>query len=509
MNKILILSIVSVIALSCGSKEEKTKQSKAPNVVFLFADDMTYTAIEALGNSEIKTPNLNRLVENGATFTHTYNMGGWNGAVCAASRAMMISGRHIWRANEFRQNWVEKDTTAYQKSWGKLMENAGYDTYMTGKWHVNAPAEEIFQTVRHVRPGMPGDAWDGETGRQIREVVGKEKVDGRLVTMDDILPVGYNRPKNENDDSWSASDPTFGGFWEGGKHWSEVLKDDALDYIEMAKAKDNPFFMYLAFNAPHDPRQAPQEYLDMYPLENISVPKSFLPEYPDKELIGNGRGLRDEALGPYPRTEYAVKVHMKEYYAIITHLDAQIGKILDALEKSGVMDNTYVIFSADHGLSVGRHGLLGKQSMYEHSMRPPLMLLGPGIPKGHQVSNDVYLQDIMATTLDIAGIEKPEYVEFKSFLPQAKGSTEKGNYEQIYGAYTQTQRMIKKGGYKLIVYPRAEKILLFDLEEDPEEINNLAEEEGQKERVQNMFAELLALQKQMEDPLTLDKGLIQ
>jgi arylsulfatase A-like enzyme len=421
---------------------------------------------------------------------------------------MMISGRHIWRANEFRQNWVKKDSAAYQKSWGKLMEGAGYDTYMTGKWHVNAPAEAIFQTVRHVRPGMPGDAWDGETNRQIREVVGKEKINGRLVTMDDVLPVGYNRPKDENDDSWSASDTAFGGFWEGGKHWSEVLKDDALDFIEMAKSKDNPFFMYLAFNAPHDPRQAPQEYLDMYPLENISVPKSFLPEYPDKELIGNGRGLRDEALGPYPRTEYAVKVHTKEYYAIITHLDAQIGKILDALEESGKMDNTYVFFSADHGLSVGRHGLLGKQSMYDHSVRPPLMVMGPDIPKGQKINNDIYLQDIMATSLELAGVEKPDYVEFKSFLSQAKGTSAEGNYEEIYGAYTQTQRMIRKDGYKLIVYPKAERVLLFDMEKDPEEITNLAEEEGQKERVKEMFSELQALQIEKEDPLELEESLI-
>jgi arylsulfatase A-like enzyme len=246
----------------------------------------------------------------------------------------------------------------------------------------------------------------------------------------------------------------------------------------------------------------------MYPLENISLPKSFLPEHPYKDLIGNSQRLRDEALAPYPRTEHAVKVHIKEYYAIITHLDAQIGKILDALEASGKMDNTYIFFSADHGLSVGRHGLLGKQSMYDHSVRPPMMVMGPGIPKGQKVTNDIYLQDIMATALELGGVEKPDYVEFKSFLSQAQGNSSEGNYDQIYGAYTQTQRMIRKEGYKLIVYPNAQKILLFDMEADPDEITNLSSDEDQKARVKTMFAELQALQKEKEDPLELDASLL-
>ncbi|GLR16749.1 sulfatase-like hydrolase/transferase [Portibacter lacus] len=498
--------LIALLTVSCKSDEKKTTEDGKPNIVFLFADDMTYTAIHALGNEEIHTPNLDRLVQNGTSFTHTYNMGGWNGAICAASRAMMISGRHLWRANEYKKNWGKDDTVAIHNTWGKLMEKGGYDTYMTGKWHVGAPADKVFQHSKHIRPGMPKDAWGkAQVGRKFNEVVGKQKIDGRLVTADDIMPVGYNRPKSEDDDSWDPADPKFGGFWEGGKHWSEVLKDDALEYIDMAKDKDNPFFMYLAFNAPHDPRQAPQEYLDMYSLDNISVPASFLPEYPDKELMGNGRGLRDEALAPYPRTEYAVKVNIKEYYAIITHLDAQIGEILDALEASGKMDNTYIFFSADHGLAVGKHGLIGKQSMYDHSVRPPMMVMGPGIPKGERIDSDVYLQDIMATSLDIAGIEKPDYVEFKSFLPQAKGISKEKNYDEIYGAYINVQRMIRKDGYKLIVYPKSETVLLFDLTEDPEEITNIAANDDQHDRVKSMFEDLMKLQVEMDDKLSLQE----
>ncbi len=502
---ILCLLIFYCLSSGCNLVEKSSDLAEKPNIVFLFADDMTYTAVHALGNEEIQTPNLDRLVNNGTTFTNAYNMGAWNGAVCAASRAMLISGRSVWRANEFRGNWSKKDTTFYNQSWGKLMEGAGYDTYMTGKWHVDAPAEKIFQNVKHIRPGMPNDNWDHhEMVRLFAESVDKDRVDGRLVTSEDVMPIGYNRPKDEKDNSWSPSDPKFGGFWEGGKHWSEVLKDDALGFIDQAVAKDNPFFMYLAFNAPHDPRQAPQEYIDKYPLENISLPKSWMPSYPGQNEIGNGPSLRDEALAPFPRTEFATKTHIQEYYAIISHLDTQIGEILDALEANGQMDNTYIFFSADHGLAMGKHGLLGKQSLYDHSIRPPLMLMGPDIPKGEKIKTDVYLQDIMATALELGKIEKPDYVEFKSFLAQAKGEKKAGNYQEIYGAYIDFQRMVRKDGFKLLVYPKLKKILLFDLENDPEEMNNLAENEDQKERVKSLFTDLMALQKEMDDALDLE-----
>jgi arylsulfatase A-like enzyme len=469
------------------------EENKKPNIVFLFADDMTYTAINALGNSNIETPNLDRLVNKGTTFTHAYNMGGWNGAVCLASRAMIISGRYLWRANEFQKNWRQKKQATYQDSWSKLMEKAGYNTYMTGKWHVAAPADTIFQQAKHIRPGMPSYGW-GAKGKPANN----KNADGKP-----NRPPGYNRPLSEDDDSWSPTDTQYGGFWKGGKHWSEVLKDDALSFIEDAKGKENPFFMYLAFNAPHDPRQAPQAYMDKYPIDKIEAPKSWLPVYPYKDEIGNSPNLRDEALAPFPRTEYAVKKHIQEYYAIISHLDTQIGEILDALEASGKMDNTYIFFTADHGLSVGKHGLLGKQNMFDHSMRVPFMVMGPDVPQNKKISTDIYLQDVMPTSLELAQIPQPDYVEFNSLLPQIKGSQTKGNYAEIYGAYVNFQRMIRKDGFKLIVYPNAQKILLFDMENDPEEMQNIADLPENKEKVKSLFQDLINLQAKMDDQLDL------
>lgn len=493
MKKLYFLLLL-LIAFGCKEVQKETPQK--PNIVFVFADDLTYTAIHALGNTEVKTPNLDRLVTNGTTFTHTYNMGAWNGAVCAASRAIIISGRSVWDVDTYRQGW--KENKNFDKTWGKLMEGAGYETYMTGKWHVDAPADSVFQNVVHVRPGMPRDAWSHQgTMPYINKMVeaGKSK--------EEIRAIGYNRPLDENDTLWDPTNKDFGGFWQGGKHWSEVVKDDALGFIEQTKKSENPFFMYLAFNAPHDPRQAPQQYLDMYPLENISVPKSFLPMYPFKDSIGNGPGLRDEALAPFPRTEHAIKVHTKEYYALITHLDEQIGGILDGLEATGRMDNTYIIFTSDHGLAIGRHGLLGKQTQFDHSIRPPFMIVGPDIPQNKKVDADIYLQDAMATSLDLAGIEKPDYVFFNSVMDLVDGSRTESHYDAIYNGYINYQRMIRKDEFKLIAYPKLNKILLFDMVNDPEEMNDLAKQPEYKDKVKTMFEELLVLQKQMNDPLDI------
>lgn len=496
--KIVVLFLI-LISTSCKKTKLETINKNKPNIVFIFTDDQTYSSVNALGNKEIFTPAMDQLVKEGTTFTHAYNMGSWSGAVCAASRAMLNTGRFVWRANDFRQNWVKKDTASYNQSWGKLMEAEGYDTYLTGKWHVDAPADALFQNTVHIRPGMPKDAWDHF--KMVAKFDSLSKVKGGKSA--DIVPNGYNRPQHENDHSWSPTDTSKGGYWQGGAHWSEVLRDDAIGFINVAKTKNKPFFMYLAFNAPHDPRQAPQEYQDMYSLENISVPKSYLPEYPFRHDIANGDNLRDEALAPFPRTEFAIKTHIKEYYASITHVDAQIGAIIKALQESGKMDNTYIFFTADHGLAMGRHGLIGKQNLFDHSMRPPMVIIGPDIPKDRRTDADVYLQDIMATTLDIAGAEKPTYIEFNSFLDIAKGETKKSKYESIYGAYLNVQRMIRKDGFKLLVYPEINKVLLFNMNEDPEEMNDLAGDISNKEKINTMFNELLVLQKEMDDPLNI------
>lgn len=490
----VLLHIIFTIVIGCSERDLDIK----PNFVFLFADDLAFNAIGYQGNSVVHTPNIDRLAKLGTSFSHTYNMGGWNGAICVASRAMIISGQSIWNAEKTTKKWESKDTASINKTWGKLLQNSGYQTYMSGKWHVNLSEKKVFENTGITRPGMPGDRFSETPFTQIRETY----IQGE--NTNNLFPVGYARPTHENDALWHPADTIHGGFWEGGKHWSEALVDDAFEFLDSAQKNENPFFMYLAFNAPHDPRQAPQEYLDLYSIETIELPPNYSSEYPYRDDIGNEIWLRDEALAPFPRTPYSVKTHIREYYAIISHLDAQIGRILDALKESNLSDNTYIIFTADHGLSVGSHGLLGKQNMYDHSIRVPFIIAGPNIPSGQISTQDIYLQDVMPTTLELAGIDKPEDVYFHSLLNIINGDSQNGNYSQgIYGAYMNLQRMIRKGKYKLIVYPKIQKTLLFDLETDPYELSDLSEETAYSSILDSLLFDLRNLQIELNDSIDL------
>jgi choline-sulfatase len=474
------LSLSQTLALSLGLAAflvagRAAADTPKPNVLFLFADDQSYEALGALGKTQVKTPNLDRLAAQGASFSHAYNMGSWSGAVCLASRTMLVTGRSLWRANA-----VYKRTDGEREAghlWPQLMHSAGYRTYFTGKWHVNTNAALTFDVAKNIRAGMPKDT-----------------------------PAGYNRPLLGQPDPWSPSDPRFGGYWNGGKHWSEVVGDDAVEFLADAKASGKPFFMYVAFNAPHDPRQSPQSYVDQYPLDDVAVPKNFAHAYPHKDAIGCGPDLRDEKLGPFPRTEHAVKTHRQEYFAIITHMDAQVGRILDALAASGQAENTWIFFTADHGLAVGHHGLFGKQNMYDHSLRVPFIAAGPGVGKGRRIDAPIYLQDIMPTALELAGAAKPAHVDFHSLLPLLQGKTDIHQYPAIYGAYLQLQRALILDGWKLIVYPKAQVLRLYHVADDPDELVDLASDPRQGERVRSLFARLRQLQRDLDDSLDLTEA---
>ncbi len=466
--------------------------AEKPNILFVYADDISFETLysqERLDGMDIETPNLDRLMAGGARFTQAHNQGGWSPGLSVASRTMMETGQYLWKAAQTSKKSILKtgmpnnprttpeytvERKPFQKLWSAMMREAGYNTYMAGKWHVDGitPAK-LYDQIGVIRGGMP---------RQHADCY------GRLFS-------------DETPDKWTPYDVTYGGYWQGGKHWIEVTRNNASQYIRTTKGSDKPFFMYIAFNAAHDPRQSPKEYIDKYPLDKIAVPENFLPEYPYADEIGCGDYLRDEQLAPVPRNEMSVKKNKQEYYALITYMDFQIGKILGELEAAGKADNTYIIFTADQGISIGDHGFMGKQNMYENSIRVPLIVYGPGIPEGKSVEEFVYLQDIMPTTLELAGYEKPSHVDFNSLLPLAKGATKKSQYEYIYGAYIGVQRMVKSKDYKMLIYPNINLVRLYDLKKDPLEMNDLAKNPKYKKTMISLFSELKKLQKEVNDPL--------
>lgn len=452
-----------------------------PNFLFLFTDDQAFGTINALNNPDVKTPNMDRLVRRGTTFTHCFNQGAWHGAVCVASRAMLNTGRYVWSCGG--------DNCGAWPLWGETLGRAGYDTFMTGKWHNQAPAlERSFKTIGPTGGGMFASKDPNAEENATRG----------------ILNDPYNRPRPGN--SWSPHDQTLEGHWRqvDGEtvHSSRLWADTAIDYLNnYARQSQNPFFMYVAFHAPHDPRQSPKEFVDMYPPEKIKIPPNYLPEHPFDQ--GDPR-LRDELLAPFPRTKEAVQVHLSEYYAIITHADYHIGRILDALEASGQADNTIIIFSADHGLAVGQHGLMGKQNQYDCSVRMPYVYCGPGIEAGRRIDAMVYLQSAFATTCEMARIETPQTVQFPSLVPLLTG--EKGKlHDSIYGGYRDLQRMVRTERYKLIRYPHVNEVQLFDLRDDPWETNDLAENPRYARTVKKLDAELRRWMEVTGDELELSR----
>ena len=472
---LLSLSLLSSLAMPLMAENKNVEVSK-PDVLFLFVDDMTYNGLNELGTSDVISPNLDRLIQSGVSFQNCYNMGGWNGAISTASRSQLMTGMYLWNTNKAMKTDKYHNLVENQTLWPQVMKNAGYKTFHTGKWHMSyVRAEEVYDEAVAVRPGMPN-----------------------------TVESAYNRPISKNDNKWVPWDQKNGGYWENGKHWSEILADLTIDYMKRNEDSKEPLFMCCAFNAPHDPRQSPKKFIDMYDVDKIQVPESFLPQHPYMDEMKCGKDLRDEQLAPWPRTKFAIQKHRQEYYALITHLDVQIGRILEQLKKSGREKNTLIVFAADNGLALGNHGLVGKQSMYDHSMKIPLAFAGLNLPKGQKRSQLVYLQDLVPTIYEILGIQTPNNVQFVSQLNVVKKSTTKANRQAVYGAYLNKQRMIRKGDYKLFFIVSSGRAMLFDLKHDPNEMNNLFGKSKKYNKIaKELAADYLKLAKEAGDKLDI------
>ena len=413
MNRILLLVVVLAAPLAAAEK---------PNILFLFADDQRADTIGALGNPVIQTPHLDRLVKIGLAFDRAYMQGGMHGATCVPSRAMLLSGRPLFRVDEK----LMRDET-----WPAAFRKAGYTTFMSGKWH-NTPQSigMSFQSARSVFAG-------GMTNPMKAKLA--DVVDGKL-----------GKPEIAE------------------KHACEVFANEAIRFLK--EHNGAPFFCYVPFDAPHDPHVVPDDFPIHYDAAKIPVPPNFLPQHP----WDNGEmSVRDEQLLPWPRTPVRVQEFNAEYYRYISYLDLQIGRVLDALAASPYAKNTIVVFASDSGVARGSHGLVGKQNVYEHSMRVPLIISGPGIPAGKRSDAMCYLFDVMPTLgklCSVAGPSTSEGAEFSAVLGDPSGPAR----ASLCFAYRDFQRAIRDDRWKLIRYPQVNRTQLFDLKADPHETVNLA-----------------------------------
>jgi arylsulfatase A-like enzyme len=410
-----------------------------PNVLFLLTDDQRADTIGALGNPVIKTPNLDQLARRGCVFNNAYCLGANMGAVCRPSRNMLMSGRAYFR-------WPgQKNASADLPNFPDSMKAAGYETFHVGK---KGNSADLIQ----------------------------KRFDHELYLQDNQVRTS-------------------------GEHGKQII-DDALVLLENRDDK-KPFFMYLGFAGPHDPRVAAQHYLDQYDREKIPLPKNFLPIHPFDDGWMSGR---DEALAPWPRTKEVVRKHLHDYYGCITSIDTHIGRLIERLKASGELDNTIIIFSSDHGLAIGSHGLFGKQNLYEDGMKVPLIVAGPGIQPGKSDAL-VYLYDIFPSTCELVGAEIPAGLDGQSFAAIAQGkAASTGARDSLFLAFEASQRAIRDARWKLIRYPQINKSQLFDLQSDPYENHDLAADPAQADRIAALTARLQTWQKQLGDdqPLTVE-----
>ena len=453
-----ILMLPAILNIGCGSKFKK------PNILFIFTDDQRYDTIHALNNPEVITPNMDRLVKNGISFTRAHIMGGTSGAVCMPSRAMLLTGRTLFHLVD-QGAVIPKEHTMLPE----ILRQNRYQTFATGKWHNGRDAYARCFTAG-------GKIMFGGMSNHLK------------VPLYDFDPTGLY-PKEKQ--------------YIGDKFSSELFSDQAIDFLKNYDSED-PFFIYISYTAPHDPRMAPEEFLKMYDPEKITLPANFMPVHP----FDNGEmWIRDENLAPWPRTPEIIKEQIAAYYAMITHVDFHIGRVLTALEKSGRADNTIIVFSGDNGLAVGQHGLMGKQNLYDHSVRVPLIFCGPGIPKNVQSNTLCYLLDIYPTLCGLSKIPIPDTVEGKSLLPAIKNQSVKIR-DSVFLAYTKIQRAVRRDdNWKLIKYnvKGVETTQLFNLNDDPWEINNLAEDSNCHNQVVDLTNLLISYMKNLDDFCDLNK----
>ncbi|MEO2047763.1 MAG: sulfatase-like hydrolase/transferase [Pirellulales bacterium] len=480
--------IIPVATTPAATKQER------PNILFIIVDDQSPFDLKTYNReSTLATPVLDNLASEGMVFDGAYHMGAWAGAVCTPSRHMVMSGRTVWHIpgrrnpNDGNGNLVPADLPEHTMA--AIFNRAGYDTMRTCKEGNSYKAANEKFTVRH-----------------------------------------DSTKRGDTDETGSA--------W----HAKQVL-----NYLRDRQANhdSDPFMIYYGFSHPHDPRNGKVDLLNKYGAVNHTdknslppanpkqpaLPVNYLPAHP----FPHGHPeLRDEVKvrGVWEkRDERTIRNELGREYACSENIDIQIGKVLEKLDEMGELENTYIIYTSDHGMAIGRHGLQGKQNLYEHTWRVPFIVKGPGIKAGSRVQGNIYLLDVLGTLCDLAGIEAPQTVESSSFRPVLEGTQETVR-EVLYGVYSggtkPGMRSVRKGDWKLIKYDvmdgKVRKTQLFNLKDNPDELLvqhhdlqvtkltanrpeihqiNLADDPQNADKLAEMEALLLSEMRRLNDPYRL------
>ena len=482
MKTFLIYFSAAFTMFSSGLEDTavaRDEKANRPNILFIIADDQSPFDLQVYNpESSLETPNISRLAAEGITIDGAYHMGSFSGAVCTPSRHMVMTGRTVWHLPIGPGKSI--CPPGYEKySMAAVFNRAGFDTMRTCK---------------------KGNSY-GAANSQFAVVKDATKRGGTAETAS----------------AW---------------HGQQVL--DYLDQRDQSNDQD-PFLIYFGFSHPHDTRDGTPELLKKYgavnhkdknslPPANVNQPKlpaNYLSQHPFHHGHPN---LRDEVKvsGVWenrdPRT---IRNELGREFACSENIDIQIGKVLDKLQRMGELDNTYIVYTADHGMAIGRHGLQGKQNLYQHTWRVPYIVKGPGIKAGTRSVGNIYLLDSLPTICDLAGIAGPQSIEGQSFKPVLFGKKEQVR-DVLYGVYSggtkPGMRCVKQGDWKLIKYDVLDggvrETQLFNLAENPHEfikehnkqeskLSDLAENPEFADKLAEMEALLLSEMRRLDDPYRL------
>jgi len=472
-NSMLFLFAALVVLPSSAANMQSS--IKRPNIVFIMSDDHASQAISAYGSKLIQTPNIDRLAKEGMKFENCFV----TNSICTPSRAAILTGKYAHVNGVPVFNHI--DST--QPMLPKYLQQAGYHTGMIGKWHLGG------QDPKRPEEGKPAgfDYWN--------------ILPGQGAYFDPVMIENGERKKITG-------------------YTTDIITDLSINFVKN-RPQQKPFFLMFHHKAPHRNWQPDEKHRKQYENYEPPIPATFDDDYEgksdasrqatmhiDENLTRNDLKMDPPAgLSGAALKRWKFKRYMQDYLACVQAVDDNVGRFLDYLDKTGLTENTIVIYTSDQGFFLGEHNFFDKRFMYEESLRMPFLIRWPGRVKAGSVSNGMILNvDFAPMMLDVAGVKTPADMQGRSFLPLLEGRRPKGWRTAMYYRYyhpgdhnVAAHYGLRTSRYKLIFFNKLNQWELYDLQKDPLEMRNVYSDLAYRKIVEQLKKEMNRLKTELKD----------